>query len=688
MEYDDSEGLSRRNSTYTYKASNESARLPLNDEARVAEIDQFPPDSEEQGAGQGSTDEDSHGYQQSTSSNKIETKPLLMLAILIFVSVFVYLGYGPTGNLSTRTKEFIAHERTSDGLAIPCHPEEHVYRESRILSYNFTITSAIRDPDGVKKHVYLVNGAFPGPIIECRTGDFLFVHVTNALDNEGLAIHWHGLEMKSANHMDGAVGFTQSSIPAGDTFTYEFQVNEEFSGTFWWHAHSQLQRGDGLYGGFIVHQPIASQEEKLHSESLLLIGDWYHQNAQDLLTWFTSVIAIGNEPVPDSLLINGKGHFNCSMAIPARPVDCRPVKSTDSLPILNRDSKEGKIRLRIVNVGSLAGFTLQFKGAKVVPLSMDGDNIIGDNGRYNSVGTLYPGERIDLLLEWTMTSILSPKIKIQLDPENFKLPNPALNPNQEFPLLRSRAVSRIHRPMARSETHEHVYTEHHDDEPIHFDLESATGKMDDEAAFKLPEPSQGPIVIYTKTEKLALNSYHPKSYINRTSWSPQTGSATGPRQPLISLPRHHWNSNQLVPYIPLPQKPKSNDPSSGNYSAGTCIDIIINNLDDGAHPFHLHGHSFWVLRSHRAEDRGWGSFNPYSTTLSSSDHSSHFHLNTRNPIRRDTVSVPRRGHVVIRLWTDNEGIWMLHCHILVHQASGMAMGLQIGGDIENKGPRR
>lgn len=48
---------------------------------------------------------------------------------------------------------------------------------------------------------------------------------------------------------------------------------------------------------------------------------------------------------------------------------------------------------------------------------MDGDNIIGDNGRYNSVGTLYPGERIDLLLEWTMTSILSPKIKIQLDPE-------------------------------------------------------------------------------------------------------------------------------------------------------------------------------------------------------------------------------------------------------------------------------
>jgi FtsP/CotA-like multicopper oxidase with cupredoxin domain len=239
--------------------------------------------------------------------------------------------------------------------------------------------------------------------------------------------------------------------------------------------------------------------------------------------------------------------------------------------------------------------------------------------------------------------------------------------------------------MARSEAGNRVSTEGHDKELVHFDLESATGRMDDNIAFKLPEPSQEPIVIYTKTEKLALNSYHPKSYINRTSWSPQTDSDTGLRRPLISLPRRDWDRNQLIPYIPLPQNPKNNDPSYGNYSAGTCIDIVVNNLDDGAHPFHLHGHSLWVLRSHRAEDRGWGSFNPYSTTPSNSDHASHFHLNTRNPIRRDTISVPRRGHVVIRLWTDNKGIWMLHCHILVHQASGMAMGLQIGGDVENKG---
>jgi FtsP/CotA-like multicopper oxidase with cupredoxin domain len=47
-------------------------------------------------------------------------------------------------------------------------------------------------------------------------------------------------------------------------------------------------------------------------------------------------------------------------------------------------------------------------------------------------------------------------------------------------------------------------------------------------------------------------------------------------------------------------------------------------------------------------------------------------------VRKDTVSVPRRGYVVIRLRADNEGIWMLHCHVLFHQASGMAMGIHVG----------
>ena len=55
-------------------------------------------------------------------------------------------------------------------------------------------------------------------------------------------------------------------------------------------------------------------------------------------------------------------------------------------------------------------------------------------------------------------------------------------------------------------------------------------------------------------------------------------------------------------------------------------------------------------------------------------------LELLRPLRKDTVMVPRRGFVVVRFRAGNKGIWMFHCHVLVHQASGMAMGLHIGSE--------
>lgn len=185
----------------------------------------------------------------------------------------------------------------------------------------------------------------------------------------------------------------------------------------------------------------------------------------------------------------------------------------------------------------------------------------------------------------------------------------------------------------------------------HFDLSTATSRF----PISLPGMTEQTILLYTKTQKLSISSNHPQGFMNRTSWVPQY-------TPLLSLPRSAWDKNQLIPYIP----------------SGIWVDIIINNLDDGSHPFHLHGYSFYVLASHRSEN-GWGSYNPYATKGASAVQPV---MNLRSPVRRDTVAVPRRGYVVIRFKADNEGIWMLHCHVLFHQGSGMAMGIHVGG---NKG---
>lgn len=191
----------------------------------------------------------------------------------------------------------------------------------------------------------------------------------------------------------------------------------------------------------------------------------------------------------------------------------------------------------------------------------------------------------------------------------------------------------------------------------HFDLSTATSNTTfGPNLFPLPPVASQTILLYTKTQKLSINGNRPQGFVNRTTWAPQSS----PPLPLISLLRSQWDINQLVPYIPN----------------GTWVDIIINNLDDGSHPFHLHGHDFYVLATHRSE-HGWGSYSPYANGGASGIKPV---LNLENPVRKDTVSVPRRGYVILRVWADNVGIWMLHCHVLFHLGSGMGIGLQVGGD--------
>ncbi len=92
-------------------------------------------------------------------------------------------------------------------------------------------------------------------------------------------------------------------------------------------------------------------------------------------------------------------------------------------------------------------------------------------------------------------------------------------------------------------------------------------------------------------------------------------------------------------------------------SPGETVQIVVNNEDKGTHPFHLHGHVFQVL--YRSSEP----YEPTNTTWLSSV--------PQNPMRRDTVSVPGKGHVILRFKADNPGIWLFHCHVEWHIISGL-----------------
>lgn len=75
------------------------------------------------------------------------------------------------------------------------------------------------------------------------------------------------------------------------------------------------------------------------------------------------------------------------------------------------------------------------------------------------------------------------------------------------------------------------------------------------------------------------------------------------------------------------------------------------------HPIHLHGHDFYILDSQA--NAQW-----------SGDTS---RLRTKNPIRRDTASLPASGYLVLAFESDNPGAWLMHCHIPFHIAAGLGV---------------
>lgn len=103
----------------------------------------------------------------------------------------------------------------------------------------------------------------------------------------------------------------------------------------------------------------------------------------------------------------------------------------------------------------------------------------------------------------------------------------------------------------------------------YFNISSASGR--DLPPDLLPAVADQTILIYTKIEVLARLGNVPRGFMNRTTW-PQASH----KKPLIELSRSEWDKNQLVPWVGI----------DGN-SRARWVDIVVNNLDERGHPFHL-----------------------------------------------------------------------------------------------------
>ncbi len=149
------------------------------------------------------------------------------------------------------------------------------FADNRVI--NLTVAYKTVYFAGKAKQAIAVNNQIPAPILHFKEGDHITINVHNALDQE-TAIHWHGMIVPW--QMDGVLGMTQQGIQPGDTFHYKFPLLQ--AGTYWYHAHADLQEQQGLYGAFIIDP---SQHPHYHykKDYVIVLSDWSNTHPNQVL---------------------------------------------------------------------------------------------------------------------------------------------------------------------------------------------------------------------------------------------------------------------------------------------------------------------------------------------------------------------------------------------------------------------
>ena len=87
---------------------------------------------------------------------------------------------------------------------------------------------------------------------------------------------------------------------------------------------------------------------------------------------------------------------------------------------------------------------------------------------------------------------------------------------------------------------------------------------------------------------------------------------------------------------------------------GDVVRLRFANLTDEYHPIHLHGHIMSVIARNGRRIEG-------------------------SPIHLDSILVGPHETWTVAFLADNPGLWMIHCHILVHAAYGLSAMVSYGG---------
>ncbi|PNH50511.1 hypothetical protein VD0003_g6680 [Verticillium dahliae] len=466
------------------------------------------------------------------------------------------------------------------------------------VTYNFTIEWVTANPDGAFNRPTIgINGQWPIPRIDANVGDRVIVHAHNELGNQSTSLHFHGLFMNNATHMDGPSMVTQCAILPGSSMTYNFTIDQP--GTYWYHSHTQSQYPDGLRGPLVIHDPDSPFKDEYSEEIVLTLSDWYHEQMQVLIPRFlTKSNPTGAEPVPQAALMN----------------------ETQNLAVSVEPGKTYLIR--VINMAAFAAQYLWFEGHNISIVEVDG---IYTKPAEASMIYLAAAQRCSFLLTTRNDTSQNFPIVGSMDTDLFDQLPDDLNWNVTGWLVYDDAKDKPAPAIVDTfEPFDDMTLVPQDElerygEPGHtVELDVVMGNLGDGANY---------------------------AFFNNITYA-------HPKVPTL--------------YTALTSGDLATNPQVyGEYTHSFVLEkdeivqIVLNNLDPGRHPFHLHGHAFQAL--HRSVEEA-GTFE--DAHLTEDDF-------PKVPMRRDTLVVWPNGNIVLRFKADNPGIWLFHCHIEWHVTSGL-----------------
>ena len=242
---------------------------------------------------------------------------------------------------------------------------------------------------GTERIATAVNGSVPSPILRWREGDRITLRVTNHLAHDS-SIHWHGIILPT--DMDGVPGLSFDGIKPGETYEYQFDVNQ--SGTYWYHSHSGFQEQTGMYGAIVI-DPKEPDPVSYDRDYVVVLSDWSDEAPENVYAKLKKMSDyynfrertvgdlwrdIQNKGVAQTW--NARSMWN-QMRMSDRDLsDVTDYTYTYLMNGVTPDDgwlglfKPGeKVRLRFTNCAAMTNFDVRIPGLKMTVVASDGQNI-------------------------------------------------------------------------------------------------------------------------------------------------------------------------------------------------------------------------------------------------------------------------------------------------------------------------